>query len=680
MTSSVSDLIPIQCTAGVDTDNTPFSTEHYTWARHVRFVRSIPEKIGGWINFLFSNDAQIDGVARSIYSASIVGRIRTVIGTNSKLYDVLGNRLTNITPLEVTTTVIANSISTHYGTLANNPISTTNGTNVVTIADTQATLFAVGDLYTISGATAVGGILAGTFNATHVVRAVSPGVITVRVPTSATSTATGGGAAVVRSSGLLTIAATAHGQSNGDRVKIASAATTGGISAANINAEFIVRNVTANTFDIMTNGLATSSVTGGGGAATTYQRELVDGEINESFGQGYGMGFYGVGLYGVSKLSQNVKRYPRIWYFDRFGDLITMTPGNQGGLYQWDGNSNFAPVLVPNAPTNINYQFVSDSILVTLGAGGIENKIFSCDQGNITIWTGSSTNQVFEDNIEGAGRLVSHVAVNGINLLFTETQTYTFSYIGLPLIWDISLKEPNIGIIASMARVSIGGTAYWMDDGNFYEWSGGDISVIPSNTGYQSTIHGWMFNDLNYSQKSKSFAWYNPKFNEVWFHSLSTNENEPDKIARLNIIDKTWVPDYISRTAAEYPNISLFNPRLMNFGTMYKHELGTDDATAPLDFTLSSNFRSLGRDFSVVEGIMPDSMQTGPINLNILTKRGPQSAPNIYYKDYPILPTTERVPFDVNGGYWQYTWSGSTLGQAWRMGRWQEYVQKAGKN
>jgi len=680
VTSTLSQLVPIQFASGIDTDNTALTATQCVWSRHVRFVRGLPQKLGGWINFIFNNNALISGTARSMYSASLVGRVRTLIGTDQKLYDVLGNRLTNITPLDVIPIAIANSLATHYATLANNPIHVTDTSTTVVVDDTQASLFQVGDLYTLSGATTTGGVPNTDLNDTHIVRAIGVNTVEIRVATVATSTTAGGGAAVVRSSGLLTVTDAAHEQEDGDRVKITGAANTGGILAAEINLEFIIRNVTTNTFDVMTLGTATSSVTSAGGGATEYQQEIPPGELNESFGQGYGMGFYGVGLYGVSKLSSDVKKYPRIWIFDRFGDLAVMTPGEQTGLYQWDGDSGEAPVLISGAPTEVNYQFVSDNILVTFGAGGIDNKIFSSDQNDITQWVASSTNQVFEDNIEGAGRLISHVQVNGINLIFTENQTYIFSYIGLPFVWSIELKEPNIGIIAVMARVSVNGTAYWMDDGNFYMWSGGNISVIPSNISYQSTIHNWMYDDLNYSQKSKSFAWYNPEFNEVWFHSLSTNSNEPDKIARLNILDLTWVPDEISRTAAEYPNISLFTPRLMNVGDMFKHEVGYNDGTLPLDWELVTNNRTLGRDFSNIDGIIPDSTQTGTVTLNVAGKRFPQSAPNTSFQTFPVAPDTERVPYNSNAGYWQYTFAGNELDQFWRMGTWQEYLQKGGKN
>lgn len=677
MTTKPSQLIPIECMPGVEpvTDKTAFATKHFTSSDKIRFVDGLPEKIGGWMNSPFSNGATIQGTSRSIFSTTIDGRVYTMIGTNEKLYVQIGSRLINITPLNVSTIAIANSLATHYATLANNPISVINGSNVVTISDSEASLFQIGDTVTFSGATTTGGILNTTLNASHVIRSIGVGSYTIRVSGSASSTTTGGGASAVRSSGLLTVTAAAHGQANGDRIKITLAANTGGILAAAINLEFLIRNVTANTFDIMTAGTATSAVSAAGGGATLYQQEIPIGLVNASFGQGYGMGLYGVGRYGVSKISMAGQVYPRIWFFDRFGNSIVMTPGNQTGLYQWSGSLTTAPALVPGAPTAINYMFVSDNIVVTLGYQ-VGNEIFACDQGNITQWTASSTNQVFQDDIEGASRFLTHLSVNGTNLLFTENQTYTFKYIGLPLIWDIQLLEPNVGIISPMARIAIEGIGYWQDDDNFYKWEGGNVQVMPSNSSYQSTIHNYVYNDLNVPQKSKSFCWYNKNFNEIWFHYPTANSNEPNRVARTNVKDQTWCPDTLDRTAAEYPIISLVNPRLINVGTLYKHEIGANDDLSPMEFSLKTNLRTGGKDTTTIVGIIPDSLQVGNLDLTIHSQLWPQATATMKEDVITIAPDTTYVPYTVNGRFWNYEWRGAKFDQTWQMGKWQEYVQQ----
>lgn len=689
MTTKVSELASISCLPGVQpsTDKTAFATEHYTFSDKIRFVDGLPEKIGGWDLVTFANNMVADGAMRTVFSITVAGRVYTILGTNEKLYALVGSTLVNITPLLTSTTTVANSLTTDYGTLANNPITTVFGSSTVTVADPNAASYKAGDLITLAGSAAVGGILAARINGQHIIRTAGASSYTINTGQNASSSTAGGGASVIRSSGLITVAAASNGQANGDRVKIAAAAATGGISAILINKEHIIRNVTAGTFDIYTAGVATSSVTGGGGASTTYQKQIPEGELNTSLGQGYGMGLYGAGLYGLSKLSTSGITYPRIWFADGYGEITILTPGNQSGVYSWAANTQVAPTLVANAPTAVNYAFVSNNILVTFGAGGIVNQIFTSDQSDITQWTASSTNQVFQDNIEGAGRLMSHVEVGGNNLIFTETHTYTFRYIGLPNVWEIKIKSSEIGIIAPMARCSVNDVAYWMDDSNFYMWNGGNVEIIPSNSDKQSTILTYVYSNLNFAQKSKCFAWYNSEFNEVWFHYPSSGSLECDRIARVNLNDYSWVPDTMSRAAAEYPDVLLNAPRLSMYNTstdqsiLYRHEVGANDNTEPMAWVLTSNLRNASKkDTTADVGIIPDSIQVGDISLNFSGYLFPQSTIKTYDSNYPITPTTERVTTLLNGRFWKYTWAGSVLNQTWRMGEWQEYIQKGATN
>lgn len=662
------------------TDATPSDIPCWAASYHVRFDPTTGRlrKLGGWVNIPFNYGLQISGYTRTIYSATINQKVYTVIGTDSNLYGLIGSYLTNISPLQTVAVAAANSLATHFGTLANNPITAVSGDNNLTIADADAARYMVNDNYTLSGSSAVHGIPNTDINTAHVIRAIGAGFVVIRVATAATSSGTGGGASVVRSDGLIRLTKTAHGLLNGQRVKIAGAANTGGILAASINLEFIIRNIAVNTFDFMTAGTATSSVTAAGGAGTEYYPQIAPGNINQGNGQGYGAGLYGVGLYGTALVSSSGETYPRIWFCDRYGDNIVLTPGNETGCYTWDGSTDTAPTLIPNAPTDVNYLFVSDSILVTFGHD-VENKIFASDQGDYTQWTASSTNQVFEDIIEGAGRFISHCPVDGYNLIFTELQTYTMKYIGGTAIWQILSLDPAIGLIAPMARVSVNGIAYWMGQDNFYMFRGGKIEVMPCNFAPESSVLRYVFKNKNYAQRFKFFAWYNEEFDEIWFHYSSGSSNEDDRVARFNRKLQCWVPDDLPRTAGEYPLMSLSNPRLANVGTLYTHESGNDDDGAPMLWSATTKKYVSGPFTAVNTQIVPDSVQTGNINLEVRTYNYPQSSVAMNDNNYAIAPTTEKVPVQLNGRFWDYTISGLDLGQSFLMGQWYEEPQKGAK-
>jgi hypothetical protein len=681
MSTKISAPVPININPGVQpsTDQTAAKTNCYTDTLAVRFVNGIPQKRGGSSSIDFDYGDTVDGTIRNVFTSIINDKIYCVIGTNVRLYAVIGSRLENITPFQASSTAAANSLSTQYNTLGSNPFAAVSGSAVLTVTDSDgASRLQPGDNVTFSGATGFAGILAGSINGVKLVRSTNPlaGTYTINVGTNANATTSGGGASVVRSSGLIRVTV-ANTLMEDDRVKISGAANTGGISNTLINAEFIIRNVTAAHFDFMTTGTATSSVTAAGGGSTVFYPPIAAGNLNEIVGQGYGAGLYGAGLYGTALVSSSARELPQIWFCDRYANTFIVTPGNQGGIYQWMGSAATAPTPITgsNAPTAVNYAFVASNILVTLGAGGIENRIFASDQNDITTWISSSTNQVFDDDTEGAGRYLSHCPVDNLNLLFTENQTYTFRYIGLPLVWEVLQLDESIGIIAPMARVPVKGMGFWMGTENFYMYRGGKVEVIPANTQRQCTALNYVFGNINWGQKSKCFAWYNPQYNEVWFHYPSATSNECDSLVRVNLLDFTWSIDQMDRTAGENPAVTQNNPILANVGVLYKEEVGTDDDGEPLPFSLTGPKQYLVQNNSFLSGIIPDSLQTGNINLTTAGYRFPQSAVASQNQVYTVGPTTEQINITGAARYWQLNWSGNELGQGWQMGEWATFYQ-----
>lgn len=752
MTTKVSEPFEIQMVPGCQpsTDRTAFSTGHSTFSDKIRWFQGVPQKISGWQSVAFDYGASVSGNCRRVFSAFLAtsSTLITALGTNQNLYALSGTRLTNITPFVSTLTTIASSLSSDYRTLGNNPFTTANGSNIITVSDAFTSQYNVGDTFVMAGAVGFNGITAGMLNATQVIRSINYGANTYTIQVSGTANAngSGGGAACVFASGLITANATAHGMTNGQRVQIGSAATFAGIPAANINGEFIVRKAATNYFGFMSSAVSTSNVTNGGGTVTTYRPQIPAGLANETAAAGYGAGYYGVGLYGTGLISPSGRQFPRIWYIDRFQGAMIVSPGSQGGLYSWTGSTTTAPqplgqqftgtltsgsavitsvsttlflavgqplfgqfipngatiasigsgtvtmsanttltsgattetVLAVTSPQAVNYAFVSNDIVVTFGYQGVANQIFASDQTNIQNWVASSSNQVFQDTISGAGPLISHLPVSGTNLIFTDSRTYVFTYIGLPLIWSIALLDGSVGIIAPMARCTVNGVAYWMGKNNFYRWRGGNVEIIPANSQLVSTILNYVYSNLTSSQRSKIFAWYNERYGEVWFHYPSAQANEPDRVARVNVNENfIWTPDTFDRSAAEYPDILGTTPRLISSGgTLYNHESGTDADGSPMPFSLVSNLRFDGKKSKYVSSVVPDSVQTGNITLTITGYQFPQSQVPVSSKTYTITPTTEFMPTDVGGRFWQYQWAGAQLGQQWIAGKWLEYLQE----
>lgn len=173
-------LIPLDIPPGFNTEDSPYATgPRWTGGDNVRFRANKLEKIGGWI---LNTQQTFLGVARAIHGwFDLSGAGKTAIGTNKKLYIYYGGTLYDVTPVD------------ESGTMANNPFTTTNGSPIVTVADTTHAR-SVGDYVNFAGASATGGItIDGWYTVTSIVDA---NTYTITHTANATSSVTGGGASV----------------------------------------------------------------------------------------------------------------------------------------------------------------------------------------------------------------------------------------------------------------------------------------------------------------------------------------------------------------------------------------------------------------------------------------------------------------------------------------------------
>lgn len=667
-------------------DATQLETLHYTDTDKVYFTKNSPtsenytlRKLPGWVTVAFGNTQTLRGAARTIFSYfSTV--IHVIIGTNTRLYTFEGGSLYNITPLQTSTTAIANSLATDYTSLVNNPLATTNGSKDVVVTATAHKL-ALGDSITLSGASTTNGISNTELNATHVVRAVTTNSFTIMTPiTSATSTGSGGGASVIAASAVIRVTAASHGMANGDRVKVAAAATTGGVPNTQINAEHIIRSISSSTFDIVVSTKATSSVSGGGGASTTYQKPIAKGAIDFSQGIGYGGGLYGVGLYGVAKIFANAFIYPRIWSSGRFGNNLICSAGGQTGVYIWTQSTATAPTLLTNAPTAVNWVFVYNNAVITLGASGVENRIKASDVGDATVWAISAASNAYEDDIEGAGKFISQANAGNISVLFTENEAYTFAWVGGEDKYETKDLLKSDGLIGPKARVMVDDKIFWLGQTlELYMFDGGSVTKITYNTARQ-----WMLDNLNYQQRWKICCRVDTTTDTFWMEFPTGSNIECNKYLLVNYKEQHCTLGNLARSAAEDPVATVNSPYMAYSvsesvdGVLYRHDYGVDDNGSAMTAYAETNYAMIGEgDVSMeVMEIIPDSTQTGNIDLTIYTKEYGQSSEQFTYGPYEITSTTTFIDPQAAGRQRKYRLEQNAAGEEFAMGKWFEVIQE----
>lgn len=662
-------------------DNTELNTFYYTDGDKVRFYEGSWQTVGGCLNVSLGGDS-ISGYCRWGYNLRVSDTaIYSVLGTHTKLYSLLGNDLVNITPLETSTTAIANSLATNYATMGADPIATTNGSKTVTVTWTSHKL-QTGDYVTISGAATTNGIPNTELNAVHFVQSTpTANTFTLTVPTTAaTSTGSGGGASVVVATDLITVTHASHGFATGDRIKLAGAADTGGIVAASINKEHIIRVNTSSTYTVScSQDYASSSVSGGGGASTTVQGEIADGQADQSYGYGYGMGLYGVGRYGVGKTGY-YPVLPRIWSGGEFGNYLILTPGTTGSgvgakVYQWAGSNTTAPTVVTNAPTDVNFVTVFKNIVFALAG----NVCKWSDQGDQTVWSAAATNQAGTQTLYGVGRLISAMPLDSEMLIFSKATVHRCTYIGRPYVFSFDKLEVIDGIIGVHAAAAYGGEIYWQGNDNFYVYRGGSVTPLVIN----NTIREFVYNRLNASQSSKVIAWANSKYSEIWWFYPANSETENDSYVIYNLVNQTWAYGTWDRSAVIHNDI-LDYPRLVSSSSaVYDHERGDNNDTVGLDWFIETNYAQIGNGDETFEilGLIPDGVQAENAQVTVYTKLSPQSTVERTFGAYTISASSSseiyKIDFRAHGAMRKYKFEDTgDLNSSMRMGAYHEIIQK----
>ena len=134
----------------------------------------------------------------------------------------------------------------------------------------------------------------------------------------------------------VTVTDTAHGAVNGDFVTFSNVATVGGLD---LNSEYQITLIDANSYTITATSAATSTVAAGGGTTVQAVYQINVGLPFEVPLTGWGAGGWGVGSWGNGGTSTSALR---LWNQSNFGqDLIL---GFRGGpLYYWDAAFGLSP-------------------------------------------------------------------------------------------------------------------------------------------------------------------------------------------------------------------------------------------------------------------------------------------------------------------------------------------------
>ena len=383
------------------------------------------------------------------------------------------------------------------------------------------------------------------------------------------------------------------------------------------------------------------------------------GRASAVSGTGYGYNTYGSFAYGVARPDVGTVAPATTWSLDSWGEYLVGCSDTDGKLYEWQlgfATPTLAAVIT-NAPTGCAALLsTAERFLFALGASSNGRLVKWSDQENNTTWTALATNQAGDFEINTSGSLKCGKRVRGINLLFTDVDVHTASYVGLPYVYAFERVGSGCGVISAQAVAAIDSAAMWMSRSGFWIFDG-YVKPMPCD------VSDYVFQNMNYNQASKVYAVHNSKYGEVWWFYPSSQSNENDSYVVFNYRESTWNIGVMGRTAGTDRGV-FTNPIMVDAsGYIYEHEVGyaydggsVYAESGPMEIGNGDNIMS-------VRQVIPDEQTLGEVQISFKTRFYPMDT------EYTYGPYSAAIPTDVrfSGRQVKIRYTGAVL-EDWRVG------------
>jgi hypothetical protein len=498
---------------GIVKDRTRYSASPYWYdGSLVRFRQGLPESWGGWVGAYPT--LNFDGVCRSLLRFSDLSGFRwTGIGTNSLFYVASDDVSYEVTP-------VGQQI-----TLGTNPIATTNGSDVVTITHTDHLKFP-GQWVVFSGATATGGL---TISGKYIIASfVDDDHYTIKAASNATSTATGGGSAVV--------------------------------------AKYLYY------------AGSVGQVVGGGWGSGGWGLEEWGGDPTTTSSDH--MGIWSQDNWGED-LTANPSGGP-IFYWDatnpenRMVDILDLAGA--------DGNApSFAQFIIVSHRDRHILAFGAEEF--STGANATMSFRW-CSQEDILNWNEADTTGTAGSlPLSRGSRFISGIATKREIVAWSDQAIYSITYVGDPYIYTADMIAGSSDILGLKACTLYNGTVFWIGRSGIYAYDG-------SITHLDCPVWDYVVAHIDFSQSQKTFAATNAQFSEIIFFYQSTDSTEIDSYISFNVAEKVWTNGQLSRTCWIDGDQLAQPLAASTDGYLYLHEVGASDGSASPATMLDSYIES----------------------------------------------------------------------------------------
>ena len=353
---------------------------------------------------------------------------------------------------------------------------------------------------------------------------------------------------------------------------------------------------------------------------------------------GYGYGNYGSFAYGVARPDTGAITEAATWSMDTWGEYWIGCCTSDGQLLEWQ--LGFATptkaVALVNAPTSCAaVMTTSERFVFALGASGNPRLVAWSDQENNTVWTPASNNQAGSFELTTVGSILAGKRVRGVNLIFTDVDVHTSSYIGQPFVFSFEKAGSGCGLIGPQAVAAIDTAAIWMSRSGFWIYDG-YVKPLPSDVG------DFVFGNINYEQASKVYAVHNSKFGEIWWFYTSADSIENDSYVIYNYRENHWSLGTLARLAGVDKGV-FSNPLMVSSdGFIYEHEVGFAYDSQVIFAQSGPVEIGNGEQIMQVRKVIPDESNLGDVSISFSSRFYPTATETTYGPFTSANPTDAR--------------------------------------
>jgi len=700
----------------------------WTGGDYVRFRYGTPEKIGGWQQL---GEDKLTGAGRALHHFDDNAGIKyAAIGTNRMLYVYSGGQFYDITPIKNTITSCTFSTTSGEPTVTIN-FPTPHGMNEDDIVLLDTVTAPPGSGYSDSD------FEDKKFMATSVPTATTI-TITLGSNASGTTSAVGSCRAQTYYSvgpaqelggfgwGTGQWSGTASGPATTTLATALTDTTTTDIVLANTAAFPTSGEIRIGTEDISFTANDTSTNTLSGGArgvnGTTKATHLA-----------------GVTVTNISDYvawgeasSADFTIAPGMWILDNYGTKLIALIYN-GECFEWDSAASnptgTRATIISGAPTASRHMLVSptDRHLIffgtetTIGTTTSQDAMFIrfSDQESLTDYTPTSTNTAGTQRLAQGSKIMGAIRGRDAIYIWTDSALFLMRFVGQPFTFSFEHVGTNCGLIGKNACMEVDGTAFWMSENGFFQYSG-QLQSMPC------LVEDYVFEGLNSTPRNLINAGLNNLFGEVSWYYCSSGSDVVDRVVTYNYLDSTlkrpiWTTGSLPRTA--WADSSVFDkPHACYYDNTdddsydvvgntdgitiyYEHETGTDQinaggaVTAVTANVLSGDFditqkraaqgqllgapdiRGDGEYIMKIRRFIPDFIsQTGNTQVTLLLRDYPNdSSASSSLGPFTITNTTDKVDTRARGRAIALKIANTSTSENWKLGTFRLDIQPDGR-